>query len=301
MHYHIVGIAGSGMSAIAHVLLDQGHSISGSDTQRNALADALAERGAAIWPRPDPARALEADALVVTSAARSDQPEIAAAREHGIPVLKRADLWRDWSARRDVIAIAGTHGKTTTTALIALMLTKAGRAPGFLIGGETPDLDRNARWGDEQAPLVIEADEYDRTFLALAPKIAVITNVEWDHVDIYPTQAEYDEAFRSFASAVPEPRNLIVCGDDLGALRAAAERPRRPSTGSTTRSRATRSRAGARCSTGWPRARGPTVPERPSRSGATTGAASRRAAWDWRARGCTASTMSATRWQRLPR
>ena len=225
MKYHIVGIAGSGMSAIGHVLLDQGHTISGSDTQRNALSAALAERGAAIWPRPDPALALEADALVVTSAARPDHPEIAAARRRGIPVLKRADLWRDWSARRSVIAIAGTHGKTTTTAMVALMLTKAGLAPGFLIGGEAPDLDRNARWGDERAPLVIEADEYDRTFLALAPKIAVITNVEWDHVDIYPTQAEYDEAFRSFASAVPEPRNLIVCGDDLGALRAAAERP----------------------------------------------------------------------------
>jgi UDP-N-acetylmuramate--alanine ligase len=225
MRYHIVGIAGAGMSAIAHVLLDQGHSVSGSDMQRNALADALAARGAQVVLGHDAAHVVGADALVVTSAARPDHVEIAAARARGTPVLKRADLWREWSARRDVIAVAGTHGKTTTTAMIALGLTKAGLAPGFLIGGEVPDLGRNAQWGDERAPLVVEADEYDRTFLSLAPKIAVITNVEWDHVDIYPSQAGYDDAFRAFAATVPRAENLIVCGDDAGALRVAAEWP----------------------------------------------------------------------------
>ena len=185
MRYHIVGIAGAGMSAIAHVLLDQGHTVSGSDMQRNALADALAARGATILLGHDPAHVAGADALVVTSAVKPDHPEIRAARERGIPVLKRADLWREWSAQRDVVAVAGTHGKTTTTAMIALALTRAGRDPGFLIGGEAPDLARNARWGDPSAPLVIEADEYDRAFLALTPRVAVITNVEWDHVDIY--------------------------------------------------------------------------------------------------------------------
>jgi len=221
MRYHIVGIAGAGMSAIAHVLLDQGHTISGSDPQRNTLADALAARGATIVQGHAAANVSEADALVVTSAAKADHPEIVAARERGTPILKRADLWREWSAQRKVVAVAGTHGKTTTTAMIALALSEAGQNPGFLIGGEAPDLRCNAQWGDPLAPLVIEADEYDRTFLALKPYLAVITSVELDHVDIYPTAEDYDAAFRAFAAAVAEPQNLIVCGDDPGTLRVA--------------------------------------------------------------------------------
>src|SRR5262249_40737968 len=223
MHYHIVGIAGAGMSAIAHVLLDQGHTVSGSDTQRNALSDGLAARGATIFAGHDPAYIAGAEALVATSAVKPEHPELHAARERGIPGLKRADLWREWSAQRDVGAVAGTHGKTTPTALIALALTRAGRDPGYLIGGEAPDLPRNARWGDPQAPLVIEADEYDRTFLALSPRVAVITIVEWDHVDIYPAPEDYDAAFRTFAQSVRGPRDLIICGDDQGALRAAGQ------------------------------------------------------------------------------
>ncbi len=228
MHYHIVGIAGAGMSAIAHVLLDQGHTVGGSDMQQNTLSDTLAARGAAILLGHDAAHVAEADALVVTSAVTPDHPELRAAREHGIPVLKRADLWREWSTQRDVVAVAGTHGKTTTTTMIALALTRAGRDPGYLIGGETADLPRNARWGGPGTPLVIEADEYDRTFLALTPLVAVITNVEWDHVDIYASPEEYDAAFRAFAGEVRSPRNpdegrgdLIICGDDPGALRVA--------------------------------------------------------------------------------
>jgi UDP-N-acetylmuramate--alanine ligase len=221
-HYHIVGIAGAGMSAIANVLLDQGHTVSGSDMQRNTLADALAARGATIHTGHAAAHVADADALVATSAVRADHPELAAARARGIPVLKRADLWREWSSQRDIVAVAGTHGKTTTTALIALSLERAGLSPGFLVGGEVPDLGSNARWGNPNAPLVIEADEYDRTFLSLSPCIAVITNVEWDHVDIYPTHESYVAAFAEFAAAVREPHNLIVCGDDEGALRVAS-------------------------------------------------------------------------------
>jgi UDP-N-acetylmuramate--alanine ligase len=224
MNYHIVGIAGAGMSAIAHVLLDQGHTVSGSDLQRNALSDALAARGATIFTGHDAAHIAGAEALVVTSAVKRDHPELRAASERGIPVLKRADLWREWSSQRDVVAVAGTHGKTTTTAMIALVLTRAGRDPGYLIGGEAPDLPRNARWGDPQAPLVIEADEYDRTFLALTPRVALITNVEWDHVDIYRSPEEYDAAFGAFAGSVRSSQDLIICGDDAGALRV-AERP----------------------------------------------------------------------------
>jgi len=208
MRYHIVGIAGAGMSAIAHVLLDQGHTIGGSDLQCNTLAGALAARGATIWLGHDAAHVAGADALVVTSAVTPDHPELRAARERGIPILKRTDLWREWSATRDVVAVAGTHGKTTTTAMIALALTRAGCDPGYLIGGEAPDLPRNARWGDPSAPLVIEADEYDRTFLALRPRMAVITNVEWDHVDIYASPEEYEAAFRAYAGAERLPAKL---------------------------------------------------------------------------------------------
>lgn len=221
MHYHIVGIAGAGMSAIAHILLDQEHTVSGSDLQRNALTAALEQRGARIYGGHDRALVAGADRLVATSAVRDDHIELAAARERGIPVLRRADLWRAWSRERRVVAVAGAHGKTTTTALIALMLTQAGVNPGFLIGGETPDLGTHARWGDPAAPLVVEADEYDRTFLALTPDVAVITNVEWEHVDIYPSPETYEAAFRAFAGSVALPQRLIVCGDDPGALRIA--------------------------------------------------------------------------------
>lgn len=217
MHYHIVGIAGAGMSAIAHILLDQGHTVSGSDLQQNALTAALERRGAVIRCGHDPAFVGDADRLVATSAVRDDHIELVEARKRGLPVLRRADLWREWSRQRRVVAVAGAHGKTTTTALIALILTHAGVNPGFLIGGETPDLGTHARWGDPAAPLVIEADEYDRTFLALTPDVAVITNVEWEHVDIYPSPEAYEAAFRTFAGCVAHPSRLIVCGDDPGA------------------------------------------------------------------------------------
>jgi UDP-N-acetylmuramate--alanine ligase len=220
MRYHIVGIAGAGMSAVAHILLDQGHTVSGSDLQRSAPADALAARGATVLLGHDPAHIAEADAVVATSAVRDDHPELAAARVSGIPVLRRADLWREWSRERRVIAVAGSAGKTTTTALIAHMLVQAGRDPGFLVGAEVPDLGANARWGDPHAPLVIEADEYDRTFLALTPFIAVITNIEWDHVDIYPTRDVYEAAFYDFARSVAKEHSLILCGDDAGIHRA---------------------------------------------------------------------------------
>jgi len=221
-HYSILGIAGAGMSAIANILLDQGHRVNGTDAQHSAFADALVARGAAIRFGEEETDLAGVDALIVTSAARPDHPTIRAAQARGITVLKRADLWREWSQQRAVVAVAGTHGKTTTTAMIALALTCAGRDPGFLIGAEIPQLGTNARWGDPRAPLLIEADEYDRTFLALAPQLAVITNVEWDHVDIYRSLAEYEAAFRTFVGALRDPQRLIVCGDDAGAERVVA-------------------------------------------------------------------------------
>jgi UDP-N-acetylmuramate--alanine ligase len=211
MHYHIVGIAGAGMSAIAHLLLDQGHTVSGSDLQSNDLTAALVERGATIHEGHDAAYVEGAGAVVATAAVGDDHMELAAARAADIPLLKRPDLWREWSEQRLIIAVSGTHGKTTTTAMIAWMLECAGRNPGFLIGSTAPNLGGNARWGDPLAPLVIEADEYAGAFLALTPHIAVITNVEWDHPDIYPTEEAYNEAFSHFA--VGTEGVVITCGD----------------------------------------------------------------------------------------
>lgn len=212
MRYHIVGIAGSGMSAIAHLLLDQGHTVSGSDLQANRLTAGLAARGAEIALGHRAENISGAEAVLTTSAAAADHVELLAARTAGLPLLKRADLWREWSTKRDIVAVAGTHGKTTTTAMLALALERAGLDPGYLIGAEVPDLAAVARWGS--GPLVIEADEYDRTFLALTPQIAVVTNVDWDHVDCYPDPASYTAAFAQFmrqAQAV-----VIGCIDDPG-------------------------------------------------------------------------------------
>ncbi len=211
MHYHIVGIMGAGMSAIANLLLDQGHRVSGSDQQANQLTMWLEARGATVYVGHDPSYIAGADILIATSAVRDDHPEVYAAHAADIPVYRRTDLWRDWSQQRQVIAIAGTHGKTTTAAMIAFVLTRAGMNPGFLIGSVVPDLGTNARWGDPAAPLIIEADEYAHTFLALTPDIAVITNAEWDHPDVYVDAAAYYAAFTQFATQTATA--MLVCGD----------------------------------------------------------------------------------------
>ncbi|MEF3274381.1 MAG: UDP-N-acetylmuramate--L-alanine ligase [Chloroflexus sp.] len=216
-HYHIIGIAGAGMSAIAHLLLDQGHTVSGSDLTTNRATAALAARGAHIWQGHDPAYVQGADVVLATAAIRGPHPELEAAAALGIPCLSRADLWREWSAQRPVIAIAGTHGKTTTSAMTALALRGGGVHCGFLIGAEVPALGGSAQWGDPAAPLVIEADEYARVFLALTPAIAIVTNVEWDHPDLYPSAEEYATVFATFANQIRDPRRLLLCADDPGA------------------------------------------------------------------------------------
>ncbi|MBA3946293.1 MAG: UDP-N-acetylmuramate--L-alanine ligase [Herpetosiphonaceae bacterium] len=215
MHYHVPGIAGAGMSAIAHLLLDQGHVVSGCDMQQNALTAELAERSVEILHGHDPAHLAGVDVVATSSALRSEHPELAAARALGIPVLKRADLWRQWSQRKPTLAIAGTHGKTTTTAMAALMLQQLGYDPAYIVpaGGAVPGLDRFARWGS--GPFVIEADEYDRLFLGLLPQVAIITSVDWDHVDIYPQRADVEAAFAQFAQQTTG--SVVICTDDAGA------------------------------------------------------------------------------------
>jgi UDP-N-acetylmuramate--alanine ligase len=218
-HIHLIGIGGSGLSAIARVLLENGDVVSGSDRQFSPLAQALQAAGAIVYTghraeniSPD------TDQVIRSSAIPDEHVEVQAARAAGIPVLKRADFLGEWMRDRLGIAIAGTHGKTTTTAMVAWMLTALGQDPTYIIGGVSADLGGNAHSGHGEA-FVIEADEYDRMFLGLAPKIAVVTNVEHDHPDCYPAAEDFYQAFRAFTGRLSAGGVLIACTDDPGAAR----------------------------------------------------------------------------------
>jgi UDP-N-acetylmuramate--alanine ligase len=214
-HVHLVGIGGAGLSAIATVLLEQGYTVSGSDLRASPVTERLARLGAAIHVGHDAANLGSADMVVISSAVPAGNPEVDEARRRGIPVIKRAEWLGGMMAGRRGIAIAGTHGKTTTTAMIALILRDAGLAPTFIVGGDIPQLGTSAAAGLGDV-FVIEADEYDHTFLGLRPEIAVVTVVEWDHPDCYPTPEAMVEAFRQFVQLVPPQGLVVACGDDPG-------------------------------------------------------------------------------------
>ncbi|MEK7440504.1 MAG: UDP-N-acetylmuramate--L-alanine ligase, partial [Chloroflexota bacterium] len=211
-----IGIGGTGLSAIATVLIESGYVVSGSDMQESTATQKLKDRGAKIFIGHSAANLADADTVILSSAISADNPEVIAAKSKNIPVLKRADFLGSLMEGREGIAIAGTHGKTTTTAMIAFMLTQAALDPTFIVGGTLTNLGTNAKHG-KGSPFVIEADEYDGMFLGLKPKIAVITNVEHDHPDCYPTMESYRAAFEKFAALVPNSGVLIVCRDHDGA------------------------------------------------------------------------------------
>ena len=211
---HLVGIGGAGISAIAKVLHGRGDEVTGSDRVRSIYADALEEDGIRIAYDHRAENVVGASLVVASSAIPEGNVELVHALELGIPVLRRDAFLRELTAGSEIIAIAGTHGKTTTTALIAWLLVQAGQDPTFMVGGMVTDFKVNARVG--QGPhFVIEADEYDRAFLGLRSKVAVVTNVEHDHPDCYPTEADFHVAFQSFVDQVEDC--LIICGDDEGA------------------------------------------------------------------------------------
>jgi len=225
-HVHFVGIGGAGLSAIAQVLLESGYTVSGSDdaARLSPFAQALAGHGATVYEGhaaenigPD------VEAVVISSAVPLDNVEVRAAQARGIPVLKRADFLGQLMQGRMGVAVAGTHGKTTTTGLVAFLLDRAGLDPTFIVGGLLADYDTNAKAGQGQ-PFVVEADEYDRMFLGLKPTVAVVTNVEHDHPDYYPTLKEMQEAFRAFVNLLPPEGVLIACARDAFARRLAEER-----------------------------------------------------------------------------
>jgi UDP-N-acetylmuramate--alanine ligase len=211
---HLVGIGGAGLSAIARVLHDRGEQVTGSDQAASPYSRALEAAGIPVSYGHRAENVAGADLVVISSAVPADNPEVRAAEAAGIPVLRRNRFLGELTSGSKTIAVAGTHGKTTTTGLIAWLLAGAGLDPTFIVGGILEDLQTNARAGKGEA-FVIEADEYDRTFLALHPSIGVITNVEHDHPDCYPTPADFRKAFEIFASQVREA--LLVCRDDPGA------------------------------------------------------------------------------------
>lgn len=210
-HVHLVGIGGIGMSALARWLLARGYEVSGCDRDPGEQGEALRRLGAHIQTGHDRAHVEPADLVVISSAVGADVPDVAAARAAGVTVIKRAEMLAKIANAGRGIAVAGTHGKTTTSALIGHLLTEAGLDPTILIGGISVNLGSNARLGQGDL-VVVEADEYDASFLRLRPEIGIITNAEADHLDFYGTVERVHEAFRAYAEAVTG--TLIACVDD---------------------------------------------------------------------------------------
>src|SRR5436305_1477100 len=215
---HFMGIAGAGMSGLALLARQQGATITGCDNDPSGAAD-LAALGVEIWRGHDPGHVVGARALVVTAAVPGDHPELERARALGVPVVRRADALSQAVAGGTVVAVAGTHGKTTTTVMVTEALAAAGRDPTGLAGGRVAGWGGNARVGGRDL-YVVEADEFDRAFLSLAPTVAVVNNVEADHLECYGGSiAALEDAFVEFAGRA---KRLIAGGDDAGARRVAA-------------------------------------------------------------------------------
>lgn len=212
-HIHLIGIGGIGLSAIAKILLEEGYRISGSDLQSSPLTANLEALGASIYKGHAAGNVGPADLVIISSAIRPDNPEMVAAQQRGIPVIKRDQMLGRMMEGRYGIAVAGTHGKTTTTALIAWTLIQAGLDPTFIVGGVVENLGTNAQAGQGEH-FVIEADEYDYTFLGLKPRLAVVTVIEMDHPDCFRDLDEVTEAFKQFVSLVPGDGCVVGCGDE---------------------------------------------------------------------------------------
>jgi len=213
---HFVGAGGVGMSGLAEILLlSTPLEISGCDLALSENTARLQKLGAKIATGHDPSHIREADLVVVSSAVEEGNPEVQAAREKGLPVIRRAEMLAEIMRLKQGIAIAGTHGKTTTTSLTGMVLTEAGFDPTIVVGGQVHILGTNARLGKGDF-LVAEADEYDRSFLELTPVVAVLTNIEADHLDTYRDLSDILDAFTVFANRVPFYGAVVACLDDPG-------------------------------------------------------------------------------------
>ncbi len=212
-HIHFVGIGGSGMSGIAEVLLNLGYTVSGSDLRRSSVTDRLAGLGARFFEGHSTEHVGGAQVLVTSTAVSADNPELVEARRTGTPVIPRAEMLAELMRLKYSVAVAGSHGKTTTTSMIALVLDKGGLDPSVVVGGRLGVLGSGARLGKGDF-MVAEADESDRSFLKLSPTLAVVTNIDREHLDTYRDLADIQDAFVGFVNKVPFYGVAVLCIDD---------------------------------------------------------------------------------------
>ena len=221
---HMVGIGGIGMSSIAEVLLARGYRVSGSDLQSGPVTERLESLGATIHKGHAAEHVTDADVVVYSSAVKPGQnPETVEAERRRIPLIRRAEMLGELMRAKYGVGIAGTHGKTTTTSMAGLVVREGGFDPTIIVGGKVAVFDSNAVSGEGDI-IIIEADEYDRTFLRLTPIVAVITNIEADHLDIYADLDDLKGAFVQFANSVPFFGAAILCLDDADGARGASAR-----------------------------------------------------------------------------
>ncbi|MFZ0663139.1 MAG: UDP-N-acetylmuramate--L-alanine ligase [Acidobacteriaceae bacterium] len=210
---HFIGIGGIGMSGIAEILLNLGNAVSGSDLRRTAVTERLASLGATVFEGHAAANAIGADVVVVSSAVNERNAEVIEARRRKIPVIQRAEMLAELMRLKYGIAVAGMHGKTTTTSMIASVLAAGGLDPTVVVGGRVATMGSNARLGKSEY-LVAEADESDRSFLKLSPILGVVTNLDREHMDCYHDMADVENAFVEFMDRVPFYGACVVCGDN---------------------------------------------------------------------------------------
>jgi len=231
---HFVGIGGIGMSGIAEVLLNLGFKISGSDLKPSAVTERLASLGATVFEEHRPENVGDAEVVVASSAVAHDNPELAEARTLHIPVIQRAEMLAELMRLKYGIAVAGMHGKTTTTSMVAAVLAASGLDPTVVVGGRVDAMGSNARLGNSQY-MVAEADESDRSFLKLSPILAVVTNIDREHMNCYRNMRDVKRAFLDFMDRVPFYGMVVLCNDDPILRRMLPQIPRRVVTYGTRR------------------------------------------------------------------
>ena len=210
---HFVGIGGIGMSGIAEVLVNLGYAVSGSDLRTSRTTERLASRGASIFEGHRVEQVTSADVVVVSSAVREDNPEVVEARRIQIPIIPRAEMLAELMRLKYGIAVAGSHGKTTTTSMVAVMFDRAGLDPTMVIGGRIRALGTHARLGDSDL-MVVEADESDRSFLQLSPVVAVVTGIDYEHMEAYRDMKDLEDSFLEFVNKVPFYGASVLCLDE---------------------------------------------------------------------------------------
>jgi len=214
MHYHLIGIGGIGMSGIAQLLLRRGIKVSGSDLKESNITDELKNLGASIFIRHHPANIRGADLVIYSSAIKEDNPEIREAKKQGVPLLKRAQALADLMKDKTVIAVTGSHGKTTITSLASYLLLQAGLCPTLAIGGILKNINNNAYLGEGEF-FVAEADESDGSFLYYQPKYSIITNIDYEHLDYYKEFKNAINTFKEFINKTAKFGCVFCCNDDL--------------------------------------------------------------------------------------